>query len=68
VREGLVADLVIFDPARMEDKATFAKPHQYSQGFEYVFVNGKVAIDEGQMTTVPGGVVLRGNAGSYLRN
>jgi beta-lactamase class A len=67
VREGMVADLVIFDPARMEDKATAAKPHQYSKGYEYVFVNGKIAIDEGQMTTVPGGVGIRGNAGRLAR-
>jgi N-acyl-D-amino-acid deacylase len=62
VREGMAADLVIFDPARVEDKATFARPHQYSQGFDCVFVNGKLAIDEGQMTGTPGGVVIRGGA------
>jgi len=60
VREGMAADLVILDPARVEDKATFARPHQYSQGFDCVFVNGKLAIDEGQMTNAPGGVVIRG--------
>lgn len=64
VREGMMADLVIFDSAKVEDKATFAKPHQYSQGFDYVFVNGKIAIDDGRMTNVPGGVVVRGNAGA----
>jgi N-acyl-D-amino-acid deacylase len=58
----MAADLVIFDPARVEDKATFARPHQYSQGFDCVFVNGKLAIDEGQMTGTPGGVVIRGGA------
>jgi N-acyl-D-amino-acid deacylase len=68
VREGMMADLVIFDPARVEDKATFSKPHQYSQGFDYVFVNGRIAIDDGQMTDAPGGVVVRGNAGAYARN
>ena len=59
VREGMAADLVIFDPARVEDKATFAKPHQYSQGFDFVLVNGKIAVDEGQMTNTRGGSVVR---------
>ena len=59
VREGMAADLVIFDPARVEDKATFARPHQYSAGFDYVLVNGKVAIDDGRMSSDRGGVVVR---------
>jgi N-acyl-D-amino-acid deacylase len=59
VREGMAADLVIFDPARVEDKATFAKPHQYSQGFDFVLVNGKIAVDEGQLTTARGGRPLK---------
>jgi N-acyl-D-amino-acid deacylase len=64
VREGMAADLVVFDPARVEDKATFAKPHQYSQGFDFVIVNGKIAIDEGKMTAMHGGSILRSGAGA----
>ena len=59
VREGMAADLVVFDPARVEDKATFAKPHQYSQGFDFVLVNGKIAVDEGQLTAARGGRPLK---------
>lgn len=64
VREGMAADLVIFDPARVEDKATYAKPHQYSQGFDFVLVNGKIAVDEGKVSNARGGRVVRGNGGS----
>jgi N-acyl-D-amino-acid deacylase len=59
VREGMAADLVVFDPARVSDKATFAKPHQYSAGFDFVMVNGKVAVDEGKMTDARGGRAVR---------
>jgi N-acyl-D-amino-acid deacylase len=50
LREGLAADLVIFDPARVEDKSTYIKPHQYSAGFDVVMVNGKIVVDDGKMT------------------
>lgn len=59
VREGMAADLVMFDPARVEDKATFAAPHQYSQGFDVVIVNGRMAVDGGKITDVRGGQPLR---------
>lgn len=60
VREGMAADLVMFDPARVEDKATFASPHQYAQGFDVVVVNGKIAVDDGKLTDARGGQPLRG--------
>jgi N-acyl-D-amino-acid deacylase len=59
IREGLAADLVVFDPARVADKATYAKPHQYSQGFDFVVVNGKVVVDEGKATGARPGQALR---------
>ncbi len=59
VREGLAADLVLFDPARVTDRAEFAKPHQYSTGFDYVLVNGAVAIDDGKANTTRAGRILR---------
>ena len=62
VREGAAADLVVFDPARVQDKATFQKPHQYSEGFDFVIVNGKVAVENGQLTELRGGQVIRGGA------
>jgi len=58
LREGAVADITIFDLDRMNDKATFQEPHQYSEGVEYVFVNGKLAVDEGELTDKKGGDVL----------
>jgi N-acyl-D-amino-acid deacylase len=59
IREGAAADLVLFDPARVQDKATYAQPHQYSEGFDYVIVNGKIAVENGKITDQRGGVVLR---------
>jgi N-acyl-D-amino-acid deacylase len=59
LREGMAADLVVFDPAKVEDKSTYAKPHQYSQGFDYVLVNGKIAVDGGKLTSVRSGQTLK---------
>ena len=59
VREGMAADLVVFDPARVEDKATYAKPHHYSQGFDFVLVNGKMIVDGGKLTEARSGQTLR---------
>ena len=50
VREGYWADLVVFDPARVEDKATYTQPHQFSQGFDLVLVNGQPVVEEGKLT------------------
>ena len=63
VRAGMAADLVIFDPARVADRATYTKPHQYSEGFDYVLVNGKVAVDEGKVTPDRAGKPLRRSGG-----
>ncbi len=59
IREGAAADLLIFDPARVQDKATYEKPHQYSQGFDFVMVNGVMMVEEGKLTANRGGRVLR---------
>jgi N-acyl-D-amino-acid deacylase len=61
VREGFAADLVLFDPAKVQDKAEFNKPHQYTTGFDFVLVNGAISVDEGQPNTVRQGRVLRQN-------
>lgn len=61
IRPGFVADLVLFDPAGVADKATFADPHQYSEGFDYVFVNGEAVVAGGELTDErPGEFVRRG--------
>jgi N-acyl-D-aspartate/D-glutamate deacylase len=62
LRAGCFADVVVFDPAGFHDKATYEKPHQYSEGVRYLFVNGKLAIKEGMATGALAGRVLRKNA------
>ena len=58
VREGAWADLVVFDPAKVSDKATFKEPHQYAVGFKLVTVNGVVVIeDDKHLGTRPGKVI-----------
>jgi N-acyl-D-amino-acid deacylase len=59
LKPGMAGDVVVFDPVRVQDKATFAKPHQYSEGFDFVLVNGKIAVDEGKLTPARGGRTLR---------
>jgi len=54
------ADMVIFDPATVHDRATFDNPNQLSEGMEYVLVNGVPVIDQGKMTGALPGKVLRG--------
>lgn len=61
---GLVADLVVFDPDTVIDRADFMNPHQYAQGIESVLVNGAVVIDGGEHTGALPGKVLRKQAGS----
>jgi N-acyl-D-amino-acid deacylase len=59
VREGLAADLCIFDPAKVLDHATYTEPFQYNEGIEYVFVNGVQVLDRGTHTGAKPGRVLR---------
>ena len=59
VRVGKAADIAVFDPARVQDLATFTEPHQLSQGMSYVFVNGRAAVWEGECTGVLAGQALR---------
>ena len=57
---GMGADVVIFDPATVRDRATFDSPNQLSEGMDYVLVNGVPVIDQGKMTGKLPGKVLRG--------
>jgi dihydroorotase/N-acyl-D-amino-acid deacylase len=60
LRPGFYADVVIFDPDLVSDRATFDEPRRYSTGVEYVLVNGEVVLDQGRMTGALPGRVLRG--------
>jgi N-acyl-D-amino-acid deacylase len=62
VRTGYFADLLIFDPARVRDTATYEQPHAYAEGMDYVVVNGRFAIDGGVFADVRAGRVLRKTA------
>ena len=60
LREGMYADITVFDPATIIDKATFEKPHQLSVGVKYVFVNGVAVVSEGKHTGAKPGRAVRG--------
>jgi dihydroorotase/N-acyl-D-amino-acid deacylase len=60
LREGMYADIVVFDEKRMQDVATFEKPHQLSVGVEQVFVNGVAVVENGKHTGATPGRVVRG--------
>jgi N-acyl-D-aspartate/D-glutamate deacylase len=59
LKAGYFADVVVFDPRTFRDTATFDRPHQYATGVRYLFVNGRLAIDEGKYTGALAGRVLR---------
>jgi N-acyl-D-amino-acid deacylase len=60
LREGYFADVVVFDPTRIQDHATFERPHQYSTGMLDVFVNGVQVLADGEHTGALPGRVVRG--------
>jgi N-acyl-D-amino-acid deacylase len=60
LKQGNFADIVVFDPATVADKATYTEPEQYSTGIDYVIVNGKVVIDHDKHTGALPGKVLYG--------
>ena len=60
LREGYYADVVVFDPERITDNATFEEPHQYATGVRHVFVNGEQVLENGRHTGATPGRVVRG--------
>ena len=60
LKQGMWADIVVFDPATVRDLATYENPNQLSQGMEYVLVNGVPVVQDGKMTGALPGKVLRG--------
>ena len=61
IQKGFWADLVVFDPERVEDTATFTAPHAYPKGIDYVLVNGTPVIAGGEATGKRAGAFLRLN-------
>jgi N-acyl-D-amino-acid deacylase len=59
LRPGMMADITIFDAARIVDNATYEKPHEYPTGVEYVIVNGQVVLDRGRHTGARPGTILK---------
>jgi N-acyl-D-amino-acid deacylase len=64
LKAGYFADVVVFDPKAFRDRATFEQPHQYSTGVQYLFVNGRAAIEQGRYTGALPGRVLRHQSGT----
>ena len=62
LKEGYFADVVVFDPAKIQDHATYAEPHQYSTGVSQVIVDGQLALENGEPTAARPGRFVRGRA------
>lgn len=62
IKPGFFADITIFDPATVRDRATYQSPAQLSEGIKYVFVNGQLEYEEGRLTGTKAGAVLHGPA------
>ena len=60
LREGMFADVIVFDPATVADRATFENPHQLSVGIHHVFVNGQAVVRNGKHTNAMPGRIVRG--------
>jgi len=58
LKKGYFADITIFNPKTIIDKATFENPYQYPEGIEYVIINGKIVVEKGKHTGVMAGTVL----------
>jgi N-acyl-D-aspartate/D-glutamate deacylase len=62
LRPGAAGDVVVFDPDRLRDRATFAAPHRFADGIDLVVVNGTIAVEGGRHTGARAGRVLVGSA------
>lgn len=61
LKEGFAADILVFDPERISDKATYSSPHQYSEGVLYLLINGELVIENGRYNGKLVGKPLRMN-------
>ncbi|MBT6724992.1 MAG: amidohydrolase family protein [Planctomycetaceae bacterium] len=59
IKPGLIADIAVFNPGKLKDKATFDDPHQYCEGIEYVFIGGQLSVYRGKVTGGLHGRALR---------
>ena len=59
VREGMDADIVVFDPEKVKDNATYENPTELAAGMDYVFVNGVMTLEGGSFTGDAAGEVMR---------
>jgi N-acyl-D-amino-acid deacylase len=66
LREGYAADIVVFSDKEVKDRSTFEKPHQYSTGFKYILVNGKLTVDNSKHTGARSGRTLMGPGAMQL--
>ena len=60
LKEGFYADVVVFDPDKIQDHATFVEPHQYTTGMQHVFVNGEQVLKDGEHTGATPGRAVHG--------
>ena len=60
IREGMYADVMVFDPNTIIDHATYERPHQLSEGVKWVFVNGVAVVSDGRVTGARPGRIVRG--------
>jgi len=67
LKVGNYADIVIFDPSKIKDNATFEKPHQYAEGMIHVFVNGVQVLKDGEHTGAKPGRFVKGPGYSHLQ-
>lgn len=67
LKQGYFADIVIFDPAKIQDLSTFENPHQYSTGVQHVWVNGKLVLMNGAHTGATPGYFLRGPGYTFAK-
>ncbi|MCH7415826.1 amidohydrolase family protein [Belliella sp. R4-6] len=61
IKQGFHADVIIFDPTKIKENASFQQPSEYSEGMEYVFVNGKLVVNKGEFSGELVGITIRKN-------
>ena len=60
LKNGFYADIVVFDPNKIKDNATFNNPIQYAEGVEHVMVNGQIVLENGEHTNIFSGKFIKG--------